>query len=233
MYAPVSPDLQGPRAVPRPALRVLVVEDHPLFRELVSQGISEAPDIEVVGVFGSGLEALARGPELDADVALLDIELGEAASGIDVGLKLREHRPDMGIVLLSGHADPGILTALPEEQAAGWSYLLKDSVRDIDTLVDAIRGASEGGLVIDPQLTAKRDAKRDSRVAELTPRQLEILKLVASGLSNAAIAERLVLAPKSVENHINTLYARLGIDSGDRGVAARVQAARIYLNETA
>lgn len=218
--------------MPNPALRVLVVEDHPLFRDLVSQGIGDAPDIEVVGVFGSGLEALARGPELDADVALLDIELGEETTGIDVGLKLREHRPDMGLVLLSSHADPGVLTALPDDQAGGWSYLLKDSVRDIDTLIDAIRSASEGGLVIDHRLTTKRDAKRDSRVAELTPRQLEILQLVATGLSNAAIAERLVLAPKSVENHINTLYARLGVDSRDREVAARVQAARIYLDET-
>lgn len=215
------------------ALRVLVVEDHPLFRDLVAQQIAAHPDIEVVGVFGSGLEALARGPELDADVALLDIELGEATSGIDVGLGLREHRPEMGLVLLSSHADPDILTSLPEEQAAGWSYLLKDSVRDVDALVAAIRGASEGGLVIDPKLTGIRNARRDTRVADLTPRQREILELVAQGLSNAAIADHLVLAPKSVENHINTLYARLGIDSTDRAVTARVRAARIYLDDTA
>ncbi len=164
---------------------------------------------------------------------MLDIDLGSRINGVQLGLMLRRHLPRLAIVLLSNHGDPEFVASLPEEVRGGWSYLLKKSVNDVDVLSRTISGAAMGLTVLDPQLVAgmRTRPKKQGMLSRLTPRQMDILELIAQGYSNAAIAERLVLAEKSVENQINLLYQQLEIDRSTSGVQPRVKAVLTYLDE--
>jgi DNA-binding NarL/FixJ family response regulator len=212
--------------------RVVLVDDEALYRDLLRVALEGLPELRVVGAFGDGASALAAAPWLAPRVAVLDIELPGQINGIQLGLMLRRQLPDLGIVLLSNHADPNYLTALPAEQMAGWSYLLKKSVRDLETLGRAVKGAAERQSMMDPQVVTHLRPKSEGSLARLTARQTEILSLMAQGLTNAAIARKLVLAEKSVENQINLLYQNLGIDRERSPVHPRVQATLIYLRES-
>src|SRR5690606_19563208 len=112
-------------------------------------------------------------------------------NGIEVGFKLRDAMPDLGIVLLSNHRDPAMLSSLRHGRLTGWSYLQKKSVSNVDALKRAIEGAAEGLVVLDHQLVTECEPKADSRLAQLTPRQLDILELIAQGYTNAGIGELL------------------------------------------
>jgi DNA-binding NarL/FixJ family response regulator len=211
---------------------VVLVEDEDLYRELLRSALSQHPRLEVVGSFADGESALERVPALRPQVALLDIVLGGKLNGVQVGMLLKRHLPTIGIVLLSNHGAPGILASLPPEALNGWSYLLKRSVRDVESLLRAIEGAASGLMMIDPHLVAGRRAREGSRLAKLTPRQREILALVAQGYTNAAIAQELVVAPKTVEKQLNLLYQELGVDRGSSALHPRVKAVLLYLEET-
>lgn len=211
-------------------IRVLMAEDEGLFRDLVSTVLAAQPRLNPVGAFGDAASALRAAPSLRPDVALLDIELGDGMNGVQLGVKLREKLPRLGIVLLSNHNDPRLLTALPPASMGGWSYLIKKSVTTTSSLLRAIEGAAAGLVVLDPALTSNRTAS--GPLSELTPRQKDILELIAEGFTNAAIAEELGLTVKSVENQINGLYQALGIDREDRFVQPRVNAVLIYLENT-
>ncbi len=208
--------------------RVMIVEDEALYRDLLSVALSQHPRLEVVGAFADGESALSAALRLRVDVAMLDIELRGALNGIEVGMKLRRLLPAMGIVLLSNHRDPQFLASIPRGDIAGWSYLLKKSVGDLDALGRAIDGAAAGFVVLDPQLLAG-DSQRGATLGSLTSRQQDILHLIAQGFTNTAIADRLGLAEKTVENQINLLYQQLGIDRGDPTLQPRVKAALIFL----
>jgi DNA-binding NarL/FixJ family response regulator len=164
---------------------------------------------------------------------MLDIDLGSHVNGVQLGMMLRRKMPDLAIVLLSNHGDPEFVASLPEAVRAGWSYLLKKSVNDVEVLGRTISGAAAGLTVLDPQLVAgmRKRPHRPGLLSRLTPRQTEILELIAQGYSNAAIADRLVLAEKSVENQINLLYQQLEIDRSTSGVQPRVKAVLTYLDE--
>ncbi|MBI3978401.1 MAG: response regulator transcription factor [Chloroflexi bacterium] len=212
-------------------IRVALVEDEGLFKDLLSTVLSQRSGLEVVGAFGDGETALQAIPQLQPDVALLDIELGGAMNGIQLGLLLRRQLPALGIVLLSNHGDPQFVASLPEEVLVGWSYLLKRTVGDVEALGRAIEGAAAGFVVLDPHLVAGLRARPGGQLARLTPRQREILALMAGGLGNPAIAQRLGLAEKSVENQINLLYQQLGLDREHATVHPRVKAVLLYLRE--
>src|SRR5207247_1266240 len=183
-------------------------------RCLLRSALSQHPSIEVVGAFPNGEAAVERMPALKPQVALLDIELGGQLNGVQVGMLLRRRMPEIGIVLLSNQGSPRVLASLPPEALHGWSYLLKRSVRDIASLHRAIEGAASGLMVIDPELVANRRAREGGQIARLTPRQREILALVAQGYTNNAIATELVIAVKTVEKQLNLLYQELGVDRG-------------------
>ncbi|WP_324716743.1 response regulator transcription factor [Carboxydochorda subterranea] len=212
-------------------IRVVIVEDEGLYRDLLATALSRHPRIEVARAFGDAGSALEVVPSLDPHVAILDIQLGGPFNGIHLGLRLRRDLPGLGVVLLSNHADPDFLMAVPQEELSGWSYLLKRSVGDLATLERAVEGSAAGLVVLDPQLTRGALAQRRGGPASLTPRQREIWALIAQGYTNTAIAEKLHLSPKSVENHINLLYQELDIDSADRTVHPRVKAVLRYLKE--
>jgi DNA-binding NarL/FixJ family response regulator len=214
-------------------LRLALVEDEPLYRDLLRIALDQRPGLEVVAAYGDADSALAGIPDVGPDVAMLDIDLGSGLNGVQLGMKLRRQLPDLAIVLLSNHGDPEFVAALPEEVRGGWSYLLKKSVNDVDILGRTVSGAADGLTVLDPQLVAgmRGRPRKAGLVSRLTPRQTEILELIAQGYSNAAIAERLVLAEKSVENQINLLYQQLEIDRATSGVQPRVKAVLTYLDE--
>lgn len=213
-------------------VRVVVVEDEGLFRDMLRIALSSHPMLEVVGSFGDGEAALAAVPRLRPRVAILDIELRGAMNGVQLGLLLRKRLPELGIVLLSNHEDPQYLASVPRDTISGWSYLLKKSVSDVGALGRAIEGAAAGFVVLDPQMATGMRPRAAGRLSQLSPRQQEILRLIAQGFTNAAIAQQLSLAGKSVENQINQLYQQLDIDRGDPTLQPRVKAVLIYLQES-
>lgn len=217
-------------AAPR-RLRVVLVEDEGLLRDLLRVSLSQSGKIDVVGAFADGESALQDAPALRPDVAVLDIRLGAGPNGVQVGLRLRRALPGVGIVLLSNYREPAFLHGVPDGEAAGWSYLLKSSVTDLATLVRAVEGAASGLMVLDPRLIQAARAQSGGALARLTPRQFEILELMAQGLTNEGIASRLNLSLKTVANQINGLYQELGIDRTDSSLQPRVQAVLTYLRE--
>jgi DNA-binding NarL/FixJ family response regulator len=215
-----------------PVVRVILVEDEPLYRDMLSRALAGRPAIDVVGTFGDAETALAQAAQLRPDVALLDIELPGALDGIELGLRLVGALPGLGIVLLSNHADPRFVSALPSSVATGWSYLLKKSVGDVETLHRAVDGAAAGSVTVDPAVVASLRPRTAGRIARLSPRQREMVELLAQGLTNSGIATRMVLSEKSVENAITRLYQDLDIDRDDSAVQPRVQAVLLYLRES-
>ncbi len=214
-------------------LRLVLVEDEPLYRDLLRIALDQRPELEVVATYGDADSALDGIPAVNPDVAMLDIDLGSSVNGVQLGMKLRQHLPELAIVLLSNHGDPEFVASLPEDVRGGWSYLLKKSVNDVEVLGRTVGGAAAGLTVLDPQLVAglRGRSHKPGLLSRLTPRQTDILELIAQGYSNAAIAERLILAEKSVENQINLLYQQLAIDRATSGVQPRVKAVLTYLDE--
>lgn len=214
------------------SIPIAIVEDEGLFRDLLRRALDQEPSLHVVGEFESAIDALERIPQLQPAVVILDIELGGGMNGVQLGLALRKSLPNLGIVLLSNHANPQFLAAVPRAEAGGWSYLLKKSVRDLNALKRVILGSSLGYVVLDQQIVDNLQHREASVLARLTPRQYEILSLIAQGYTNAAIAGQLGLSEKSVQNHINSLYQQLDLDREDPSVQPRVTAVLTYLQET-
>jgi DNA-binding NarL/FixJ family response regulator len=213
-------------------LRIVLAEDESLLRDLMRTALSSRPRLEVVGAFANGEAVVEGAARLRPDVALLDIELGGEINGIQAGMLLRRQLPAIGIVLLSGQGAPRVLASLPQDTLSGWSYLLKGSVRDVDSLERAIEGAAAGFMVIDPKLVHARQARSGGVLDRLTPRQREILALVAQGYTNAGIAEQLVIAVKTVEKQLNLLYQELGVDRSTSALHPRVKAVLAFLEES-
>ncbi|MBO9553029.1 response regulator transcription factor [Cellulomonas sp.] len=211
-------------------VRVAVVEDQPLFRSMLERMLDETPGLHVVAALGTVTEATrVLRPGL-AHVAVLDIDLPDG-NGIALGVTLRRAQPDLGILLLSAHDAMDLLLDLPRDVAAGWGYLSKTSSTSEEVLVAAVRAAAVGETVLDPALLERMTPRAGSAVARLTDRQYDVLRLLAAGLSNAGIGTRLGITEKSVQNHVNAMYATLGIDT-DPSRNPRVSAALRLLEET-
>ena len=211
-------------------ISVAVVEDQPLYRQMLSMLLASVDGLRVVGEFDS--VATARGFDArHADVALLDLRLGDG-DGMTLGRELRRRNPHLGVLLLSASDSIHVLLDVPRAEARGWGYLSKTSSLSGPALVYAIRSVAEGRSVLDPAIRARRQVKDQSPLATLSPRQHEVLALVAEGYTSAAIAADLGLSPRSVDAHLNAVYAALGIQAlPDRN--PRVEAVRAYLAHTA
>ena len=211
--------------------KILIVDDEVLFRELLSRTLAREPGLDVVGTALDGQTAVRLAAQTRPDVVLMDIELPGELDGIQAALRIKRDRPHMGIVLLSAHNDRRYLTSLPLADSSGWSYLLKQSVPDLATLVRTIQGSREGMVVLDPAVVQGLRPTNGSAVMRLTRRQQEVLALIAQGYSNAAIAQRLVLSEKSVETYIGAIYQQLLL-TGEPEIHARVQATLLFLRES-
>ena len=228
-----SPPGTGHTATVGTELRLAVVEDEPLYRELLVTGlVARLPDVKVVGSFATAAELTSALQADDIDVLLTDVDLGPGADGTQLGVHLRRRNRRLGVVLLSNLSMPGLLAKLPEDVRGGWSYLLKTSVADLDQLGLAIRESAAGGMVIDSAMTRKLVPERTGPLAELTPRQIDVLARMANGWSNKRIADDLVLSVRTVESVISDIIAALAIPKDVDGYNARVACVLVYLRHT-
>ena len=216
-------------------IRVVLAEDNVLLRDGVSRLVEAQDGLELAGVCGDLPSLLALVESSKPDVVVTDIRM--PPSGTDEGIRaaaaLRTDHPDVGVVVLSQYASPAYALDLLSEGSEGRAYLLKERVSDVDELVDAIRQVAEGGSVIDPKvveaLVSATATRPKSDLDRLTPRETEILHEMATGKSNAAIAETLVLSERAVEKHTNSIFSKLGL-SEERNVNRRVKAVLLYLS---
>jgi len=211
--------------------KVLIVDDEPLFRDLLRRTLSSEPTIEVTGTAGDAESAFRLIRETEPEVVLMDIELPGGMDGIEASLEVKKERPGIGIVILSAHSDRRYVTSLPLGASRGWAYLLKQTVPDLAAVVRAIEGSKAGMVVLDPAIVANLKPRQGSSVAKLTPRHQDVLELLAQGYSNAAIAQKLTLSEKSVETYINVIYQALNV-SNEPGTHARVKATLLYLENS-
>lgn len=229
--APLAAALAYPRPMP---IRVVLAEDNYLLREGLTQLLATSDEVELVASCGDLPALEAAIATMEPDVVITDIRM--PPTGTDEGLRaanrLRAERPSVGVVVLSSYAEPEYALALLEHGAAGRAYLLKERVSDLTQLIGAIREVARGGSVIDPRvvevLVAARAAARDSPLAELTPRELEVMAEMAQGRNNAGIAVALSLTGGAVEKHINSIFSKLGL-SEEPDTHRRVKAALLYL----
>ncbi len=217
-------------------IRVVVAEDSYVVREFLTSILESAPEVDLLAVCSNRGELDSAIASRRPDVLVTDIRMppsGEA-EGIQVAARLRETDPEMGVVVLSQYAEPDYALAVLESGSGRRAYLLKERIRNREELISAIEEVSRGGSVIDPKivdvLIEARSRPARSRLAELTPRERELLGEIASGKSNAAIAESLVLTKRAVEKHINSIFSKLGL-SDDQDVSRRVKATLMYLAE--
>jgi len=217
-------------------IRVILAEDNYLLREGLSQLLESSDEIELVCSCADLPELERSVGELNPDVVITDIRMPPTGTdeGIRAADRLRSERPKVGVVVLSHYAEPEYALALLERGAAGRAYLLKERVSDLGQLVSAVREVARGGSVIDPGvvevLVAAKKAARDSPLAELTPRESEVLAQMAQGKNNAGIAATLSLTERAVEKHINAIFSKLEL-SEETDVHRRVKAVLLYLAE--
>jgi DNA-binding NarL/FixJ family response regulator len=210
-------------------IRVLVVEADSLLRDMLRTVLGSEPRLQLVGATGDAAEAVRLAAAEKPDDALVGLDADSEHDALAVAQAVSGARSTR-IVFLGEHPDRRTLAALPAFRAAGWSYLLRQSVTDVATLVRAIDGAAMGLVVLDP-LVVESLGRRETRLSALTKRQLEVLSLMAKGHNNAAIARSLVLEEKSVENHINAIFGQLNL-SRDNAAHPRVKAVLLYLQES-
>ena len=215
-------------------IRVLLGEDSYLASEGIARVLENEDEIELIGS-RADLDTLTAAIEEERpDVVLTDIRMPPTHTdeGIRLATSLRSTHPEIGVVILSQHAEPTYATALLGEGSERRAYLLKERIKDRGELSRAVRSVAEGGSVIDPVvvegLLASRRRHEESQLDALTPRELEILGLIAEGRSNAAIAERLVVTKRAVERHINGIFMKLELGDPE-DVNRRVKAALLYL----
>jgi DNA-binding NarL/FixJ family response regulator len=220
------------------AVRVVAAEDSYLIREGLRALLETSDDLDLVGVAGSLPELLDAVEAHDPDVVVTDIRM--PPDGFDEGIKAAEQlavdRPDLGVVVLSQYVEADFALRLFDGGARGRAYLLKERVGDLGQLRNAVDTVAAGGTVLDPlvvdALVAGRRAKQASLLDRLTPREAEVLDLVAQGKSNAAIADALVLSDRAVEKHITSILTKLDLPPDDGEVHRRVRAVLLYLAET-
>jgi DNA-binding NarL/FixJ family response regulator len=213
-------------------VRVVLAEDSVLLREGVARLLAEA-GFEVVGQASTGDELLLKVRSYSPDVAIVDIRMPPTHTdeGLRAAQEIRERHPGTSVLVLSQYAEPAYAMELLADSAEGVGYLLKDRVSDVDEFCAAVKRVAEGGSALDPtvvsQLVGRR--RRDDPVSELTPRETEVLELMAEGRSNQAIGERLFITPRAVEKHVTSIFGKLGLPAAAED-HRRVLAVLAYLN---
>jgi DNA-binding NarL/FixJ family response regulator len=197
-------------------LRILIAEDHFLVREGISRLLDDAR-ITVLAAVGTADELLAAVAEHHPDAVIADIRMppGHHMEGITAAHAIRSRHPDIGVVVLSQHVNEHYAFALFQHGTAGLAYLLKERVGDVDELVRALHEVAEGRSVIDPRIVEvllhSHTRATDSPLAQLTPRELDVLRHMARGMTNRAIAATLSLSESTIEKHVNSTFAKLGL----------------------
>jgi DNA-binding NarL/FixJ family response regulator/class 3 adenylate cyclase len=196
------------------SLRVALAEDGVLLREGIARLLTDA-GFDVVGQSGTADDLRLNTRSYSPHVAVVDIRMPptQTDEGLRAAQEIRAKHPDVGVLVLSQHVEPTYAMELLAESAEGVGYLLKDRVADVDEFVAAVRRVAEGGSALDPSLVMELVGRRRERdpVDDLTPREREVLELMAEGRSNQAIGELLFVTPRAVEKHITNIFAKLGL----------------------
>jgi DNA-binding NarL/FixJ family response regulator len=212
-------------------VRVVIAEDGVLLREGLVQLLA-ARGFEVVGSCDTAERLLLLVRSYSPDVAIVDIRLPPTHSdeGLRAALEIRAHHPSVGVLVLSQYVEVGLAIKLLADSAEGVGYLLKNRIHNVKDFLAALRRVAEGGSAIDPIVISTLLAKRrsDDPLARLTPREREILVLMAEGRSNQGIADRLVITLRAVERHVSTIFGKLGLPSTGTE-SRRVLAVLLYL----
>jgi class 3 adenylate cyclase/DNA-binding NarL/FixJ family response regulator len=222
--APVSAPLSARR-------RVLIVEDEPLWTDLLVFRLTREAGVDVVGCAADGPTALRLAEELGPDAVIMDIGLKGEMDGIQAALRIKQASPGTGIVILSAHNDRRYITSLPLSERPGWSYLLKQSVPDVETILRAVEASIDGLAMIDSAVLAGLQPRPASALEKLSPGQLDVLRLMAEGRSDSGIAAILHTNDEGVRSIITGIYHDLGL-SGHAEVNSRVRAVVLFLEET-
>lgn len=197
-------------------LRVLVADDSVLLREGLVRVLGEAGHT-VVGAYGDAEALLAEAAGLNPDLVVLDVRMPPTFrdEGVRAALELRSRLPGTAILLLSQYVEVAYAQELLGSGRGGVGYLLKDRVASLAELEDAIDRIAAGGTVLDPEVVAQLLGRRNDPLSTLTPREREVLQLMAEGRTNAAIAETLFIGVGAVEKNVTSIFAKLGLeDSG-------------------
>jgi DNA-binding NarL/FixJ family response regulator len=195
-------------------VRVVIAEDSVLLREGLARVLADG-GFEVVAQAADAGELKTVVRRFKPDVAIIDVRMPptQTDEGAQAAVEIRAEQPNVAVLLLSQVIEATHALALVSESAEGFGYLLKDRVLEIDDFLDAVRRVGRGGTAIDPEVIAQLLGRKreDGPLDELTPREREVLELMAQGLSNRGICEKLVVSPKTVETHVNSIFGKLGL----------------------
>jgi DNA-binding NarL/FixJ family response regulator len=193
-------------------MRVVVADDSVLLREGVVR-LLEENGFEVVGQAGDAEDLIRKVKAHKPDVAVVDIRMPPTNTddGLRAALEIRAELPGTGVLVLSQYVEEGYALDLVGDSAGGVGYLLKDRVADVDRFVDSVKRVADGGSALDPEVVSQLvgRARRDDPIDELTPREREVLELMAEGRSNNAIAEHMTVTERAVEKHVTSIFGKL------------------------
>jgi DNA-binding NarL/FixJ family response regulator len=203
-------------------MRVVIAEDSAVVRAGLAEILADRGH-DVVAAVGNGEALLAAVAEHHPDVTVVDVRMppGYTDEGLRAAIEIRRRHPATGVLVFSQYIETrytaDLLGAAPGRGAAGVGYLLKDRVGDVDDFVDALSRVAAGGTALDPEVVTQLlgASRRNDALTTLTPREGEVLALMAEGRSNAAIAEILVVSDRSVEKHVGNIFSKLGLPPSD------------------
>jgi DNA-binding NarL/FixJ family response regulator len=197
-------------------MRAVIAEDSLLLREGLSRLLTEA-GIEIVGQAGDAEDLLRKTRAHKPDVVVTDIRMPptQTDEGVRAAKVIRSELPEIGVLVLSQYVEEQYVMELLGDSAEGVGYLLKDRIADVERFTDAVKRVAEGGSALDPEVVSHMlgRRRREDPLAELTPREREVLGLMAEGYSNSALASQLVVTERAIEKHVTNIFAKLGFAS--------------------
>jgi DNA-binding NarL/FixJ family response regulator len=209
----------------------MIAEDSVLLREGVARILKDA-GIDVAAQCATADELLLKVRSFPPDVVVVDIRLPPTHTdeGLRAALEIRERHPSVGVLVLSQYVELGLALTLLADSADRTGYLLKDRITDVDEFVGAVRRVAAGGSALDPVIVTKLISRHrhDDPLAALTPREREVLELMATGSSNQGIADRLVITLRAVEKYVSSIFSKLGLPSSPTE-SRRVLAVLLFL----
>jgi DNA-binding NarL/FixJ family response regulator len=212
-------------------MRVAIAEDSVLLREGLARLLRDA-GFEVVAQCETGDDLVRKANSHELDVAIVDIRLPPTHKdeGLRAALDIRRHHPSVGVLVLSQYVELGLAMQLLADSADGAGYLLKDRISDVDEFLAAVERVAAGGSAIDPIIVSTLLSRRrsDDPLARLTPRERDVLELMATGSSNQGIADSLVITLRAVEKYVSSIFGKLGLPSTG-SESRRVLAVLLYL----
>ena len=214
-------------------VRVVVAEDSVLLREGIARLLEDA-GFAVVGQAGNADELLLKIRSYSPDVAVIDIRMPPTYTdeGLRAAQEIRDRHPGVGVLVLSQYVESGYALELLQQSAEGVGYLLKDRVGDVKEFAAAVERVAGGGSALDPEVVSRLVGRKrgDDPLSQLTPREREVLELMAQGRSNQAIAEKLVVTLRAVEKHVTSIFGKLRLPADEQD-HRRVLAVLTYLRQ--